>query len=174
MNLVGLGPAGADSAMGQATCTIRDLANIPVPGVVVTFDFSACTDLAVASDQGDPRLFTNCPARSVSAMTDANGNARFTIIGRGTAGPVHPSSSLHVYADGVLAGSPSVGVLERDGSGGLTLADLSFWAADYFSGTNPERAELNGITGVNLLDLSMWANAYFGGNSTFPAGPYCP
>lgn len=174
VTLVGLGPAGPDSAVGHVTCVIRDLANNPMPGSVVTLDFSACTDIAIADDQRDPRLFADCSARCVSAVTDVNGIARFTVIGAGTAGPIHPPSALRVYADGYYAGSPSVAVFERDGAGGLTLADLAFWTVDLFSATNPERSDLNGSLYVDIADLSVWAAAYFNGNNSLPTGPYCP
>ena len=174
VRLVGLGTTGPDSSLGQATCTIRNIANVPVPGTLVTLDFSSCSDLSIASDQLDPRLFTDCSARTVSAVADVNGVARFTIIGTGTHGSPHLANGLDVFADGIFLGSTSVAVLERDGTGGLTLADLSFWAADYFSGTNLERADLDGVPGVNLIDLSLWAIAYFSGNNGYTAGPYCP
>ena len=171
--LVGLGPAGPDSAIGQAAVAYRDLANHPIPGAVVTLDFSACNDLVLASDQLDPRLFTNCAANTVSAVTDANGVARFTIMGSGIAAPAHLPQALHVYANGEWLGGVAVGVLERDGSAGLTLADLAYWAADYFGGA-PERADLDGLSGVDLNDLSIWAHAYFSGSNAYTAGPYCP
>lgn len=174
VTLVGLGPAGPDSATGNVICVIRDLANNPLPGSVVTFDFSACTDLTIATDQGDPRFFTSCPQHCVSAVTDVNGIARFTIVGAGTAGAAHPTNSLRVYADGVMAGSPSVAVLDRDGAAGLTSLDLSLWGADFITGTNPERADLDGSGIVNGADLSRWAAAYFNGRNVYSAAAYCP
>ena len=174
MMLVGRGPAGPDSVFGHVTCTIRDLVNHPVPGSVVTLDFSECTDLAIASDQADPRLFTNCSARSVSAVTDVNGQAQFTVIGAGTTGPVHPPRSVHIYADGIFEGSIPVAVLDRDGKDGLTALDLSLWWADYLSGTDPERSDLDGSRFVDGLDLSVWAAAYFSGRNVYSAAAYCP
>jgi len=174
MLVVGQGPAGPDSAMGQAACAYRDLANHPIVGAIVTLDFSACNDLVLASDQLDPRLATNCAAKTVSAVTDANGVARFTIMGSAIAAPAHPPQALHISANEEYLGGVAVGVLERDGSAGLTLADMAYWAADYFGSTNPERADLDGLSGVNLNDLSVWARAYFNGHNTLPAGPYCP
>jgi hypothetical protein len=112
--LVGLGPAGPDSVSGHVTCIIRDLSNNPIFESVVTFDFSACTDLAIASDQADPRVFTICSNRLVRALTDRNGIAHFTIIGAGTG----PERS------------------DLDGSGTVNGVDLSVWAAAYFSGRN--------------------------------------
>jgi hypothetical protein len=172
--IVGLGSAGPDSALGQATVAYRDLANAPIPGAVVTLDFSACNDLVIASDQLDPRLSTNCAAKTVSGVTDVNGVARFTIMGSGTAAPAHPPLALHIFANEDFLGGVAVGVLDRDGSAGLTLADLAYWASDYFGSTNPERANMDGLSGVDLNDLSFWGRAYFNGHNTLPAGPYCP
>lgn len=173
--LVGHGPAGPDSATGQVEVVVRDLAGNPVPGSVITFDLSAATDMRPAEDQRDPRLFTNCGAlRQVSAVSDVNGIARLTILGAVTNGPPSGSGALKIYADGVLLGYPLVSALERDGVAGLTLADLSFWTADFFSGTEPMRADLDGSGYVSILDLSVWARAYFSGDNALPIGALCP
>lgn len=174
VRIVGVGSAGPDSVLGHVECVIRDLAMNPMPGAIVTFDFYECTDLVLASDQQDPRLSVNCAYRGVSAVTDEHGIARFTILGAGTQEPAHAPHSLNVYADGVFAGSPSVAVFERDGAGGLTLADLAYWTLDLFSGEYVERADLDGSGDVSIADLSVWAAAYFNGNNAFIAGPYCP
>lgn len=172
--LVGRGAAGPDSVNGHVYCVIRDLASNPIPGAVVTFDFSAFSDLRIASDQHDPRVTVNCAQRSVSGVTDANGRVNFTILGACTGGPPSPRQSLRIYADGVILGSPTVAVLERDGFPGLTLTDLSIWAADWFSGLELERADLDGTGGVNALDLSVWGRAWFGGNNAMDVGSLCP
>lgn len=172
--VVGSGPAGPDSATGHVTVTFRDLANNPVPGALVEFDFSACTDVALAADQQDPRLTVDCGRRVVSAVTDQAGIASFTIVGRGIPGPQSPTTGLRIYADGIQLGSIPVAVLERDGANGLTLADLQFWFMDFVSSTNPPRADYNGVGGVNLVDLSIWASAYFSGNDSQPPASICP
>lgn len=172
--LVGRGAAGPDSAIGHVYCVIRDLANNPVPGSFVIFDFSAFSDLRIAADQLDPRLTVNCAQRTVSSVTDANGRADFTIMGACTGGPPSPRNSLRIYADGVLLGSPPVAVLERDGFPGLTLTDLSIWAADWFSGLELERADLDGSGSVSALDLSLWGRAWFGGDNAAAIGALCP
>ncbi len=172
--LVGRGAAGPDSAIGHVYCVIRDLANNPIAGAHVTFDFSAVTDMRLAADPLDPRLTVNCAQRTVTAVTDQNGRADFTIMGACTGGPPSPPQSLRIYADGVLLGSPPVAVLERDGFPGLTLTDLSIWAADWFSGLNAERADLDGNGSVNVLDLSLWGRAWFGGDDAAAIGALCP
>ncbi len=172
--LVGLGAAGPDSATGHCTVTVRDFTNTPVPNSQVLVDFSECTDMAFAADQRDPRLAVNCGLRRVSAVTDANGIARFTLLGSVTSGAPSPLWAVKIYADGVLLGYPRVSALERDGVGGLTLNDLAHWTADFFSATEPMRADLNGDGYVHLLDLSVWATAYFAGSNSVAIGTVCP
>lgn len=172
--LVGRGANGPDSVTGHVYCVIRDLANNPVPNAHVWFDFSAFGDLRVASDPLDPRLVVDCTQRTVRGVTDANGRVDFTIMGACTGGPASPRRSLRVYADGVLLGSPTVAVLERDGFPGLTLTDLSLWAADWFTGLELERADLDGSGGIDALDLSVWGRAWFGGDNALAIGPVCP
>jgi len=172
--LVGHGPAGPDSATGHCVVTVRDLANYPVPGSVVTFDFSACGDMAPAADQHDPRLAVNCEQGLVSAVTDANGNAHFTVIGAAVPGTSSLQYCFRIYADGVLLGSPRLATLERDGAPGLTALDLSAWTLDFFTGTQHMRADLNGDGDVSALDLSTWAAAYFNGANTAAIGSVCP
>jgi hypothetical protein len=174
VTLVCLGPAGPDIVLGRCSVTLRDLANNPVMGSVVTFDFSNCFDMRIAADQHDPRLTVNCATRTVSAMTDLNGVALFTVIGTGIGGPASPSSALKIYADGVLLGGVSVAVLDRDGVGGLTGMDLAQWAGDLWAGTNPARADLDGNGVVNGGDLSRFAAAFFNGNNVLSAGTICP
>lgn len=174
VRVVGCGPAGPDHALGRVTVVIRDLANNPVPSSVVAFDFGQFTDLALALDQLDPRLTVNCATRAVLAVTDQNGRADFTVVGSGIPGAASPPNSLHIYADGLLLGSPSVAMLDRDGTGGLTSLDLSLWVADFFSGNYFERADLDGDGEVSGPDLSLWAAAYFSGNNSQPIGAFCP
>jgi hypothetical protein len=172
--LVGLGPAGPDSALGHCVVTYRDLANNPVPGAVIFWDFSACDAVWIADDQHDPRVTVDCAARTISAITDQNGSASFTFVGGG----LQPGSTgpqvARVYADGLLLGSVKVSAFDLDGSDGVTVADLSFWSADYFSATNPDRSDYNAVGGVTIADLARWALAFFGGNQVESGTPHCP
>jgi hypothetical protein len=172
--LVGHGPAGPDSATGHVYCIIRDLAANPIPNAHVRFDFSGCPDLTIATDQRDPRVTVNCAVRGVTAVSDENGRVDFTILGACTGGSPSPPQCLRIYADGVLLGSPPVAVLERDGFPGLALTDLSLWAADWFSGMELERADLDGSGSISVADLSVWAKAWFGGDNAYAIGAVCP
>lgn len=172
--VVACGVAGADSATGHVRVQCLDLIDNPIANARIVFDFSRCTDLRLADDQQDPRLLAICQLRSVSAFTDFAGFASFTILGSATDGPPSPPGALHIYADGVRVGTASVAVLDRDGVDGLTGADLSKWAADFFGGSHPPRADFDGDGEVGLADLSIWAGAYFGGRDARSAGPWCP
>lgn len=175
VNLVGYGPAGPDSAMGQCEVIFRDLANSPIPGAQVDFYFADVGDMTIASDPLDPRLTVRCLPRIVSAVTDVNGRAVFTIVGAGIPGrPASTQFQFHVYADGVLLGSPTVSAFDLDGVGGVNMNDLALWFADYISGANPMRSDYDGSGGVTGADLSRWAAVYFGGGSTQSAASYCP
>lgn len=174
VRVVGRGVAGPDTATGHVHVVVRDLANYPIAGSQVVFDFGACPDVALALDQGDPRLGVNCTHRWVTATTDANGRADFTIVGRGTTAPAGPARGLAIIADGVLLGYVSVAVFERDGVPGLTGPDLGLFAVDLLGGTHPARSDFDGNGSVDSLDLSVWAAAYFSGNNTEPIGAVCP
>ena len=175
VNLVGLGPAGADSVSGHCYVVHRDLANNPVPGAVITFDFSAVGDMTIASDQPDPRLTVNCATRTVSAVTDANGRADLTIVGAGIPGrPASAQFQFHIYADGILLGSPTLSAFDLNGTGGVDLTDLGLWLVDYVSGTNPMRSDFDGTGGVSLVDFSIWSAAFFHAGSPQSAASYCP
>lgn len=174
VTLVSCGPTGPDSVAGHCTAVIRDLAANPIAGVTVTLDFSSVGDMAIALDQQDPRLAVNCATRTVSTLTDANGVASFTVLGRGLPAAASLRGSLRIYADGILLGSPGVAVLDLDGVDGLTLADFALWTADFFSATSPQRSDLDGNGSVDLADLSRWSAAYFSGNDARSAGPSCP
>ena len=175
VNLVGLGPAGPDSAFGHCEVIFRDLANNPMPGVEIALDFSDVSDMTIATDPHDPRLTVHCSPRMVTAVTDQNGRAVFTVIGSAIPGrPASPVYAFKLYADGILLGSPTLSAFDMNGQGGVDPTDLSLWSADFFSVTNPMRADYDGTGGVSIADLSLWSGAYFGAGSVQSAASYCP
>jgi len=177
-------PAPAAAAAHEFEVVHRDLANNPVPGAVVTIDFSACgSDVRVAQQQR-PGTSTSCPAQTVSQITDADGRAVFRVIGGGSS--VGPCAAhgvcAQVYADGVLLANIQAAVLDLDGATGLSAADLSLFLSDFFSGPVAPgycaRSDYSYVTGgcssqeVTASDLAIWFSAYFVQGGTW-ATPLC-
>lgn len=180
INLVGV-DAGSGNANGAAagatfSVTVRDLAANPIANSSVVIDFTGdLTDTRVADTQPYAGLTMNCGTHGVSALTDGSGVATFVVVGGGTSvyGAAH-SSGANVYADGVLLGTTHVGYYDMDGVGGVAIPDLSRWAADFFGGTNPERADYDDAGGVAVPDLAVWSAVFFAGLSNQSSATYCP
>jgi hypothetical protein len=176
IRLVGSAGGIADPA-GVFTVTVRDCVPNPIPGVTVTFDFSACSDTHVGgqADQPFPGLTVDSGTRTVSAVTDINGVARFDIVGAvnpATRATVAPASCAKIYADGVLLSNVTIEAIDQDGVSGAELADLALWASDFYSAQNQRRSDYDCNASVALPDLSIWASEYFSHASQSSAGAY--
>jgi hypothetical protein len=175
--VIGFNAGGVADPIGEVTVVHRDLANNPIAGALIRFDFSACTEMRLCADPHDPDAVVGCAQRTVSKITDANGVARFRVVGWSVAAPGTPGAAYNaakIYADGVQLGSPSVAIYDLTGANGLTSADLSAWLTDFFSGSEPARGDYSN-TGSPLgpADLSRWLTAFFA-NGSILNGPACP
>ena len=176
--IVGHDGAGLPDPIGEVEVSVRDLANNPVVGSLVVLDFSQCTELRLCADAHDPGVTVDCAQRTVRRLSDAQGKARFRVMGWSTGipgGPGAPRNAAKVYADGVLLGSPNVSIYDLDG-GGVGPADLAAWLGDFFANTGLERDDYDNSELVGPSDLSMWLKAYFSSGSIAncsPGGP-CP
>jgi hypothetical protein len=113
--------------------------------------------------------------RTVSAVTDLNGVARFDIVGAvnpATRATAAPASCAKIYADGVLLSNVTVEAIDQDGVSGTELADLALWASDFYSAQNQRRSDYDCNASVALPDLSIWASEYFSHASQSSAGAY--
>jgi hypothetical protein len=188
INLVGFNPGTglADSGL-VATITkvqviVRDLANNPVAGSTVVFDFSACAssagkDLKLSDTQhyglGGPQpLAVVCATKRVTGFTDATGSVNFVIEGGAAVGAAqHSAVCGKIYADNVLLGSVGVGMYNLNDAADVGGADLSQFALDAFSfGTTAEQANYDGATDgsgnvCSGADLSLFAAIVFNGQS---------
>ena len=176
IRLVGAAGGVADPA-GLFTVTVRDCVPQGIPGVTVTFDFSACSDTHVGAQAGQPYagLTVDPGTRTVSAITDGSGVARFDIVGAvnpATRGTVAPTNCAKIYADGVLLSNVTVNAFDQDGISGTELADLALWATDFYSALNQRRSDYDCNNSVALPDLSIWAVEYFSQASLSSAGAY--
>jgi len=62
--------------VGLATVTVRDFANNPIAGALVTLDFSGCCDINLC----DAGVGHSCAARTVSGLTNGSGQFSFTVL----------------------------------------------------------------------------------------------
>jgi len=182
INLVGFAGSLADSGTGgligntitKVQVIVRDLANNPVAGSTVVFDFSSCVtsagkDVKVSDTQHYQGLAVACATKRVTGFSDATGTATFVIEGGGAAGATaHTVGCGKIYADNVLLtpGGIGVGMYNLDGLGAVGGADLSLFAADAFSATpNEDRSDYDGSGTVGGGDLSLFASIVFGSGS---------
>jgi len=166
ISLVGSTQGVAATAIGQFHVVVRDIANNPISGVVVTIDLSQCTDIHLCGDQLDPGLTMNCGFRQASRVTDASGSAPFTLLGgsNGAGNATGYALSGRVLVGGTLLGNMTVSAYDLDGSGGVGANDLSAWLGDFGSGLPYGRSDYDCSGGIGANDLSLWLDAW--GSST--------
>lgn len=155
--------AGVADASGRFTVTVRDLANLPIPGSIVAVDFLEAPDLQLCPTPGLPGLTVNLVQRTVRGVTDENGVVPFVILG-GSHGPALTTRGrVRIFADGVQVTSTSpvdgfvCAALDLDGDGGLSANDISALLGDLGSGGSWQRSDLdlNGLLGANDLSVLL-------------------
>jgi hypothetical protein len=157
VEISGLTSTGAPDPAGRYCVVLRDFANNPLAGRTVVLDFSDCCDVSICQDPIPGQTLTSCTPPKVSAMTNAQGMACFTIVGaardagdyvlpNATSGPAGPCVKLS--AEVVPLGTLSV--LACDQNGAVT------------QGAGP---------GVNALDLSV-LTTLLGANGMTSGGRY--
>jgi hypothetical protein len=182
INLVGMHNGVADPR-GEFTIVIRDLANNPVAGCEVTFDFGACGDIRIATVQPTPGVTVECiatpsPHALVHATTDAAGIVRVSIVGgAANIAPHTPGAGFgcaNVYGGTVLLGTVNVGAFDQNGGGGVNPADIAAWLTDVFdSPTYRGRSDFNCSNSISPADLSLLLLVALGSGSTSSATDYC-
>jgi len=171
--LVGHDANGVADPRGEFLIAVRDLANNPMPNSVVTIDLSACVEARLCSDPHDPAAIVNCGLRSVSKVTDINGEVRFRLVGCSVGTPGQPGADYNcarVYADGMFGGAPSVAIYDLGGCDGVDSSDLSNWVADFFLTSGVPRGDYDGSHDVSANDLAGWLAAFFAADSRFNCG----
>jgi hypothetical protein len=126
--------------------TVYDAGLNRVPNSTVVIDFSACSDFRLCASQTENPVFTCAPPR-VTAVTDANGEARFRIAGGFTGGPpisaTLPAAGAGLDCATITADNQAIGVatvagpdLNNSGSAGgapstiYTIQDISILISD--------------------------------------------
>ncbi len=162
------------SPSGAFQVVVRDLANNPMPFVAVVVDLSGAPDLRMCGDQLDASLTLDCAHAKVSALTDANGIARFTLLGGGFGPALTIGYPAQFYCQGILLGSVPVSSYDLDGQGGVSANDLSVWLAEFASGTPYVRSDFDCSGDVGANDLSFWLAAFASGTQIGSCGSTCP
>jgi hypothetical protein len=156
----------------------------PLPGSIVQIRFANCVgnDLHLSTSQPDhPGSLFDCASFTVSAITLADGIARFRLLGSASSGPGNPpgltSGCAEVRVDGIIINPVvRVGAYDLDGKNGVNAADQALFLATLFAGPSGyrTRADLNGDGLCNAADLARMLNVLFGGGSlTSNAAPVC-
>jgi hypothetical protein len=173
--MVGRLAALADTALGAFTVVVRDLANVPVANATVEFRVLNCEGARLASNPLQPGVTARCATHGYTAVTDANGTVRMCLVGGGTVGsPPGAGPCAQVFAAGVLLGTVSVAIFDLDGTGGVTINDLSQWLGDFALNEPISRSDFDGDGTVAINDLSVWLEAWSRGTSAEGATSYCP
>jgi len=175
ISLVG-SSGGVAAAAGQFTVVVRDLANNPLVGAVVTIELLSCPDLDICADQLDPAAVVDCANKHVNKLSDGAGTATFTVLGgsNGAGNAVTLLNGGRVYVNGTLIGSPTVSAFDLDGHSGVGANDLSAWLTDFGSGNSFGRSDYDCSNSVGANDLSLWLTAFGSGTMTQSCATSCP
>jgi hypothetical protein len=160
-----------------ATYVIRDAFNNLVGNATIVITFTGCSDSRLCANQPNhPGALFNCPAKTVSAVTNASGVATFLIAGYAASGPGNPPGAgagcATVQVDGVPFSNLTIGSFDQNGAGGVNPADLSNWLGDrqafIASALNYRgRSDFNGSNTVDPADGSLIL-----GRSSSPAADF--
>jgi hypothetical protein len=142
----------------QFEVVVRDIGNWAVVGSHVMLTFPACPGV-VFCDDCCPGLTFDQQARTVTAVTDANGVAAFSL----KMGGLCPTDYVEVRADGYFLGSATVGLsTDRDGNLQVDATDAAMVRA--LIGSADWSADLDGDGEVTEADVS-WLTDLHGGHS---------
>jgi hypothetical protein len=176
---------GAVDPLATKTVTIRDAFNNLVANSTVVVTFTNCTnsDMRLCGAQPHhPGALFNCAAKTVTAVTDANGVATFRVAG-GAANPGNNGAGVGVgcatvQADGVPMGSWTVGAPDENNGGGVSVADLGLFGADRFGVNYRGRSDFNWSgPPISVADLGIFGQFRFSavsGNAGSSCGVACP
>lgn len=173
IKVVGRNSAGAVDLVGPLKGTfivnVKDGAPIPnnVVGSNVLIDFRLCPDIRIAVQADQPAGITVYPGiKSVGAVTDALGNATFTIVGGASnggngGGVLFPGSGFltaKVTADNVFISNLTIAAYDQNFVGGINTVDLGQLIGDTFSpgagATAAARSDLDCSGAVTSADIS--------------------
>ena len=174
--LVGLDAASVPAASARFTVTIRNGFNQPMPGVDVSIGLLNGWDVAFCASQPDPSVTVDCAADLVSKLTDENGQASFTLTGRGTGTFSFGASGClaRVLAGEQLIHQVLVTTFDLDGSGDAGGGDLSALVGQFVLANGSLACDYDNNGSIGGGDLSLWLGAFSSGTQVQSGGAICP
>jgi hypothetical protein len=124
--------------VGLGTVTVRDFANNPIVGALVTLDFSGCCDINLC----DAGVGHSCAARTVSGLTNGAGQFSFTVLGA-----AKDPGNLVPPAQYGGCGAGGVTVIANAGTGDVVLGTTTAVCLD-------ENGAAGGSNGTSVSDVS--------------------
>jgi hypothetical protein len=188
INLGGFDLAGDDSGVVDSRVVkeviIRDAFNNGLPNQTVTIRFANCTsqDIRLSADQPHhPGGLFDCANKMVSAVTDANGVARFRVAGSanntGGNSPGLSTACAEARIGSTVIGMLRVAAYDQNGVSGVNPVDLSLYLSDLFGPGAPAnyrcRVDYNGDLALNVIDLSYFLTTMFQ-NGSKESHSICP
>ena len=169
-------------ARGTFLIELRDIGNYPIPYSLVSIEFGNCTDMRLCKDFRDS---VDCPTAVVRKLTDANGDATFTIVGGAKNSGASPGPGLGcvtIRGNNVLIGTATAVVLDENGAlggsnNGVTASDFVPLLRDWGAGTYFGRSDFNlsGPPVITAADFVPWLKCWGdGGSVNGCTTTYCP
>lgn len=159
--------------------TVRDVGNIPLAGVTVSFNYPSGTLRTAATQQFGQTA--SCSSNTTSAVTNGSGQA--VIVPAVTGRNESPSGSptVQVRANGVLLTTIALRtydlVCETSGPAKVTLTDFNMFRQHYVVGQpffNQPACDYTNDGSVGLADLNAFRTEYLCNTSTgVPTGTVC-
>jgi hypothetical protein len=165
--------SGIPDPLGTFIVTVRDFTNLPIAGSAVTLDFINCSDLRLSSQQSQDVSFT-CTNETITGITNALGQARFTVVGAGTltgcsvppqCAPGAGAGCVRIFADGFQLATATAVIFDLDGAvgggaDGINCTDLSLMLTEVgcanLGGPYRGRVDYSQDGAVNGNDLQFY------------------
>jgi len=159
--------------------TVRDVGNIPLAGVTVSFNYPSGTLRTMSTQQFGQTA--NCSSNTTSAVTNGSGQAVIVpaVVGRNESPSGSPT--VQVRANGVLLTTIALRsydlVCEATGPGKVTGFDFNMFRQHFLAGqpfTGQPACDYTNDGLVNGFDFNAFRTEFLCNTSTgLPTGPIC-
>lgn len=168
IRVAGFGADGVLDPLSEVTIVVRDLANNPLAGALVSFDFSGCAPATICAVSSSTCHELDVPNQRVHTVTDANGvvTLRFAGTANNPGGaPALGDELVELFVCGTLLASRPAVFFDMNGGDGVGAGDLSAWLTDFNMISIWLRGDYDGNGALGANDLSLWLTAAGTGRS---------